>query len=244
MIPPIGERYRTLSQHAYDVILEAILDGRIRSNQRLVLDELATQLRVSQTPVRDALARLASEGLVEMTGRRGFRVTVVTPEDLANLYDLGLMCELYAMDKGLARLTTALMAEIERLAEESARIDGVVHNEDRSSFIRVDREFHSRIVSIGENPKLVDLYLRLNMAVQVTRVGSRRITPLEQRRANAPEHMAIVAALKNRDASAAKEAIRAHSEKGLRRGLARIQEELQPSEPALASSNTAAVLPS
>ncbi len=224
-VAPVGERYRTLGQHIYDEVLTAILDGRIKSRQRLVLDDLAAQLKVSQTPVRDALARLAAEGVVENSGRRGFRVTALSAEDLTNLYDLGLMCELHAIEKGLANLTPRVLEQLERLANETARSGDPAAAPDRLSFLRADRRFHCAIVELAGNVKLTELFDRLNASIHITRVGIRRVTPEEQRAVNGPEHLAIVEALKSGDLRAVKEALRAHSLQGLRRGLARLEEE-------------------
>lgn len=71
---PIGRGDLTLADVAYQRISEALFSGDLEPGSRLVMDQLAEQLDISRTPVRDALARLQREGLIEPTGRRGFVV--------------------------------------------------------------------------------------------------------------------------------------------------------------------------
>src|SRR5207244_5634714 len=70
VVAPVGDRFRYLDHYVYDALLEAIVQGRLALGTRLVLDDLADQLKVSRTPIRDALRRLASEGLVHRSGRQ------------------------------------------------------------------------------------------------------------------------------------------------------------------------------
>src|SRR4051812_37861160 len=71
VVAPVGVRFRHLDHHVYGELLNAIIDGRLAPGTRLVLDDLADQLKVSRTPIRDALGRLSSEGLVRRVGRQG-----------------------------------------------------------------------------------------------------------------------------------------------------------------------------
>ncbi len=59
-VPPVGQEFRNLGEQVYRALVEAIVQWRIKPGQRLVLEELASQLKVSRTPVRDALSRLAT----------------------------------------------------------------------------------------------------------------------------------------------------------------------------------------
>ena len=120
VIPPVGAEYKSLSEQVYGALLQAIVDRRIRPGERLVLDDLAAQSKVSRTPIRDALSRLAAEGLVQPYGRRGFCVTALSVDDMDNLYDLRLMCELYAVEKGIDTLSPQVLSRVETLAEECA----------------------------------------------------------------------------------------------------------------------------
>ena len=83
----------------------------------LVLDDLARQLQVSRTPVRVALTRLVGEGLVQPAGRMGYQVVQQTPEALRNLYDVRLMCESFAVERGIENVTPEFLQQLDRWFE-------------------------------------------------------------------------------------------------------------------------------
>ena len=169
VVPPVGEGFRFLDGYVYDALLEAIVQRRLLPGDRLVLDDLAEQLKVSRTPVRDALSRLASEGLVARLGRRGFTITALSPEELAELYDLRLMCELYAVEKGMKDATSALLTEMTDAVEECVRFH---ESGNRLAAMLSDREFHRLLVTLGRNERLTELVGRLNIHIQTLRAGA------------------------------------------------------------------------
>ena len=85
---PIRREASSLADVAYRRISEALLTGQIPPGQRLVMDQLAEELHISRTPVRDALLRLQRENLIEPTGKRGFVVRVMTADDAVYLLSL------------------------------------------------------------------------------------------------------------------------------------------------------------
>ncbi|MHB1134430.1 MAG: GntR family transcriptional regulator [Chloroflexota bacterium] len=228
LLRPVGPGFRNLSQHVYDVVLAAILDGRFVPGQRLGYDALAAQLQVSPTPVRDAIYRLEAEGFVEPEGRRGFRVTVLSADDLAHLFDLRLMCELHAVERALAHLTPEALAQIEALAQATVSPDPAEGTAARLAFVRKDREFHVAIVALAGNPRLVEMFVRLNTHTQVLRLSTNSAGRM--RATNGPEHVAIAAALATGDAAAVQRAMRLHATNGLQRALASLEPHARRSE--------------
>lgn len=219
LFPPLRLDQRTLSEQVYRLLLEAIVERRFKPGERLLLDELADQLKVSRTPVRDALARLAAEGLVEPLDRRGVRVAVLSADDLGQLYDLRLMCELYGVEKGLANLTDPLLGQMEAAEAECRRLHGSPDPSLRLATYLKDEELHRAIVGLARNPRLEDFYRRLNLSVQALRVGPTPIPPDQMQAVSHREHTAILAALRDRDLIRAKEAIRVHVTGALERTL-------------------------
>lgn len=84
---PIERDVETLADLAYRRLSEALLTGQIPAGQRLVMDQLASELGISRTPVRDALLRLERENLIEPTGKRGYIVRAVAVEDVRHIYE-------------------------------------------------------------------------------------------------------------------------------------------------------------
>ena len=105
---------RNASVAATELIREAILDGRLEPGQRLKEEELARQLGISRTPVREALLMLQVEGQVVATPNRGAVVRVHTADDLDDLYHLRALLEGHAARRAGARITEARGASAAR----------------------------------------------------------------------------------------------------------------------------------
>src|SRR5437867_1687707 len=96
---------RNASVAATELIREAIVDGRLEPGQRLKEEELARELGISRTPIREALLMLQAEGLVDAVPNRGAMVRVHTPEDLDDLYQLRALLEGYAARRAALRIS-------------------------------------------------------------------------------------------------------------------------------------------
>ncbi len=220
-LPEEGIDFHRLSEQVYTTLLQAIADHQIRPGERLVLDDLAARLKVSRTPIRDALSRLAAEGLVKPNGRRGFYMTSLSAQELTHLYDLRLMCELHAVEKGAATVPDGLLAKMRAAADEFARLTSCG---DPDPTVRVlytlrDRELHQLIVDMAQNPHLTEFFKRLSIHIHSLRAGLGPDAP-NVPGANRSEHAAILEALQRRDREAAKEAARVHLQNAEKRALA------------------------
>ncbi len=220
--------FRRLSEQVYTTLLQAIADHQIKPGERLVLDDLAAQLKVSRTPIRDALSRLAAEGLVQPNGRRGFSMTSLSARDLTHLYDLRLMCELHAVERGAATASDETLEKMQTAADEFARLSSSAGSDPtiRVLYTLRDREFHQLIVGLGQNPNLTDFFERLSIHIHSLRAGLGPDGP-NVPIANRAEHGAILQALRRRDTAAAKEATRIHLQNAEKRALAALQLEQQ-----------------
>lgn len=84
----------------------AIREGVLVPGQRLTQSDIAAQLGVSRIPLRDALRRLEVESLVQIDGHKGARVTVLTPKDVADIYEMRILLEAICMEHAVNNLTT------------------------------------------------------------------------------------------------------------------------------------------
>ena len=210
VLPALRESATTLSDQVYSALLAAIVEQRLRPGARLTLDDLAAQLKVSRTPVRDAVARLAMEGLVQPSGRRGFSVTVLGVDALAELFDLRLMCELFAVETGLGRLTPTLLERLESLARVCLMLNRSEDTTDIIALALKDKALHQLIVGLAGNRRLNEFYEHLSIHVQTYRVRSPLLRGPAVEPAFLNEHGAIIDALRGGQVEAAKAAIRAH----------------------------------
>ena len=94
---------RTIWEQAYAILRAQILDGRLATGTLLNLRDLADQLAVSVTPIRDAVLRLVAEGLIEDAGSHEFRVTQLSEEEIKQTLDLRILLEVYALEQSAPR---------------------------------------------------------------------------------------------------------------------------------------------
>ncbi len=224
LAPPIRDDFRRLSEHVYTIILQAIADHRIRPGERLVLDEIAAQLNVSRTPIRDALSRLVAEGLVQPRGRRGLYMTSLSAEELANLFELRRMCELFAVEKGTTTASDEIIDKMQAAADEFVRLANSEDPAARVSYTLQDRELHRLLVSLGRNPALSELFERLSIHTHSLRAGLGPGAPAIPK-ANQIEHAEILKALRRRDTTATVEATRTHLINAETRAVAALESE-------------------
>ncbi len=217
-MPSIGAEFRSITEQVYTALLEAITERRFPPGQRLVLDDLAAHLGVSRTPIRAALTRLAAEGLVQAAGRTGVRVTQVSPEELMDLYDVRLMCESFAIERGIENVTPELLRELDEVIITPGRA-GLAGPKQRLAQVLRDKLFHERIVGLAKNRALAETYQRLNIHVHGLRVGPLPVPPGEAVAADNSEHAAIIAALRRKDVAAAQEALKAHISSTAKRAI-------------------------
>jgi DNA-binding GntR family transcriptional regulator len=146
--PPLA---RSASAAASDVIREAIIDGRLVPGQRLKEEELARELGMSRTPVREALLLLQSEGLIESVPRRGATVRSYAVDDLDDMYQLRAVLEGYAARRAATRIARDDLA---RLEESCARFDRLRAEDDLRDLVKENLFFHNVILEAAGSGRL------------------------------------------------------------------------------------------
>jgi DNA-binding GntR family transcriptional regulator len=178
---------------AYQRIRSMVIEGEIPPGARLGQVELAEQLGISRTPVREALRRLTGEGLAEFVPNRGFRAA--NPGLDAVLHRLEVRS---LLEPGIARLAAArrshgdlirLMETIEREAAAETRVEA--HD--------ASREFHLLLAGATGNPELVSVLASLWIVEIGRRLLAARATSAEWRMADVAEHRAIATAVGAQD---------------------------------------------
>jgi len=150
-----------LNDFVYEAIKESILRQEFAPNQRLDINDLSLQLGVSATPLKDAISRLAAEGLVEIIPRRGTYVTSLKPDEIAETFDVRKALEVFAVQLCLER---AFDSDLQEIANLVSRLDELAGTEDKNSiyqeFVDLDRIMHRRIVELAQNQRLLAAYDR------------------------------------------------------------------------------------
>ena len=196
------------SERAVDALREHILRGDFPAGARLGEVELAERLGVSRTPVREALARLAAEGLVEIAPNRGARVASWTVAELESVFDLRAALEPRLTALAVPNATPADIDVLDELATEMVRVGSPAPDQDLDALVPLNRRFHSRLVTMAGHPAMA---LALAGAVQTPIVlrNFHTYDPASLRRSLA-HHVEIVAALRAGDPAWAAAVMTAH----------------------------------
>jgi DNA-binding GntR family transcriptional regulator len=200
--------YIDLTEQTYRVLKDKILRGELQSGTQISVPSTAVALGVSRTPVNDALKRLANDGLVEIVPRQGTFVTELTARDVAEIFDMRLMIELHAAEAifQMGMVDRALEAvQAHMISMEQA----VVGNDfqDHVAFSTHDQEFHTALITLTGNNRLIRTYIQLHSNTHGARVHYLANGDAQETQA---EHHAIVAAFENNDLAAAKQALHTH----------------------------------
>ncbi len=142
------------SERAVGAVRELILHGDLAAGARLGETELAERLGVSRTPVREALTRLAAEGLVEIIPNRGARVSSWTVAELEEVFDLRAALEPRLTALAVPRASDGDIDELQALAEEMLATGDPGPGQDLDAIVPLNRAFHARLVALADHPAM------------------------------------------------------------------------------------------
>jgi DNA-binding GntR family transcriptional regulator len=197
---------RNASSAATELIRQAIIDGRLPPGRRLKEEELARELGISRTPVREALLMLQAEGLVDAAPNRGAAVRSHSVEDLDDLYQLRAVLEGYSTRRAATRLSDE---EIVSLRESCKRFDALLDDgDDMSELVKENLFFHQTILDGSGSGRLTAM---VRQVIELPLVYRSYVwySP-EQQRISAHYHVQITRALEARDAERAELVMKEH----------------------------------
>jgi len=155
---------RQRSGHVYEVVLDAILHGRIAPGSRLLIDEIAKALGVSITPVRDALYRLEGEGLVVRYPYQGWSVRAVSELEIRQLYEVRAGLEGFAAYLAASRIDAQNCERLRSIVREGA---AALERGALEAYQRNNDEFHRVMVAAADNELLVNTMQQIMLQMQV-----------------------------------------------------------------------------
>ena len=208
---------QTLVDSVYETLLEAILSGKIASGTDLNEVSLARELGVSRTPVHEALAWLAADELIELSGSRA-RVRRMTAQEVADLYDVRQLLECAAVERAAARIEETVLQQLRTETQELARTKDDADWPARA--IEFDIRFHDVVAEASGNARLRAEIKRYRLLVRAfCRITGGHVKNLQN---SFQEHLTILSALEKRDAKAARKAMAAHIERRVKVVLAEV----------------------
>jgi len=147
--------HKPLKEEVYDALHRQIIAGKYKPGDWLRQEDIATQMGVSMTPVREALDLLVSTGLAERVPYRGVRVREMSVKDIADAYGLRLILEALAAREAALHITPEQISGLEKIMTEMKRH---VKLNEMPKERELSREFHSLIAEASGNNLLIKLY--------------------------------------------------------------------------------------
>lgn len=218
-------RRPTLAQQAYEELQAQIVSGQLQAGQRLLPEELASRLSISQTPVKEALALLERDGLVVGSVRRASMVRRFSAADIVEIYDARILLEVNAATVGLRgkRVTAEFIARLETNFAEHMRHAEQRTREALAEAIRLDREFHAALLSLGASRLLAGWHRTILQQTQTLHCYSLHTYRVAETRI---EHAAIIEALRGGRRAAVARTLRVHLLASRNEMLSRAPEDL------------------
>ncbi len=146
-----GRRRGTAHVYVRETLRQDILNGTLPGGTRLAQTDIANQLGVSTTPVREALRDLASEGLVTIDPHRGGFVMEMTRDDVVEIYEIRYQLEPMALRLAFPRITDEIVERLDQLNEEMSATSHL------ATWVELNRDFHMSIYAVLERPRLLSI---------------------------------------------------------------------------------------
>ncbi len=199
------QNHRPLRELVYEELKHRILVGEINPGTRMMEVDLANDLGVSRTPIREAIRNLEKEGLVTIEPRRGAYASRMETKDVIDILQVRQEMEGFAAALAAARMTPA---QKEKLEGVNAEYTKAVETGVTADMVRLDSDFHRIIVEVCDNPVLLRMITQLQE--MVLRFRYLYYEDQERAKEQPAAHQFIIDALASGDAETARKAARDH----------------------------------
>jgi len=201
------ESYRPLRELVLDAIRGAIMNGTLQPRERLMEIQMAEELGVSRTPIREALRKLELEGFIVMVPRKGAYVSDLSFKDIADVFEIRAALEGLAAGLAAERITEEELERMERLLVEKQE---AITQDDIGKLVEVDTKFHELMYQASRNVRLGSIISNLREQIQRFRLTS--LSYPGRNKLSLEEHKKIVEAIQARDYQLARQLATEHIE--------------------------------
>lgn len=218
------DSYKPLRELVCETIRQAIITGIFSPGERLMEIQLADEMGVSRTPVREAIRKLEQEGFVVMIPRRGTYVADISIKDIAEIYEIRTSLDMLAAGLAAERITPEELANMNRYLVEISKAANIM---DMDKIVELDTAFHDVLYTASRNERLHGIIY--NLRDQLTSIRGRSMSYPGRMSETMDEHRALVDSIAARDVERAQRAARIHmenAERTLMRSLAEAKKDL------------------
>jgi DNA-binding GntR family transcriptional regulator len=219
LVPIKLDNYKPLREMVFESLREAIILGRLKPGERLMEIQLAEEMGVSRTPVREAIRKLELEGFVVMVPRKGAYVAGISVKDIVDVFEVRAALEGLAAGLAAERITSDEMDHLER----SLLKINVSSGDDIDAVVEGDVSFHDIIYTASRNQRLVQIITQLQEHLLRFRMTS--LSQPGRTKVALDEHKAIVEAICDRNVELAQTLAREHIENAEQSLLNALREE-------------------
>ncbi|MEG6617164.1 GntR family transcriptional regulator [Peptococcaceae bacterium 1198_IL3148] len=219
LVPIKLDNYKPLREIVFETLRDAIITGKLRPGERLMEIQLAEEMGVSRTPVREAIRKLELEDFVVMVPRKGAYVAGVSLKDIADVFEVRAALEGLAASLAAERITDE---ELDMMERSIVSINEVSQGENIDKVVESDIDFHDLLYRAARNEKLISIITNLKEQLQRFRATSLAVTG--RTKIAVEEHKQIVEALSERNAELARELAQQHIENAENVFLASLEE--------------------
>jgi DNA-binding GntR family transcriptional regulator len=195
----------SLGDDAYEWLIAAITSFRIPTNSQISENKLAAELGVSRTPVREALMRLETEGLVKRGDAGRFVVAMLTAKDVDEAIDLMILCDTYMFQRAAKNIDNAGAIALQESAKNMANC---AKSGDRDGWMKYDKIFHETIMRAANNDMIAEVSRVTRRKIQ--RFWARSISGARDLITCSEEHVEIADAIVGKDMPGIKRTVDDH----------------------------------
>lgn len=207
LVPIRLDNYKPLRELVFESLREAIIQGKLGPGERLMEIQLAEEMGVSRTPVREAIRKLELEGLVVMIPRKGAYVAGLSLKDIADVFEIRRALEGLAAELASERATDE---ELEQMERYLVKISEEIEVGDVDKVVETDTGFHSLLYKASRNERLTQIISNLREQIQRSRTTS--LSYPGRMKIAVEEHRKIVEAVSARDGELARKLAHEHIE--------------------------------
>lgn len=209
-----------MKQEVYNYLLQGIMNGQLKPGQQLEEKEISESLGVSRTPLREAINRLAQEGIVVEIPYRGNFVRKFTRREVIDLYEVRRTLEMMAIRQAVQRMTAEEAEEIANIVLQTASAQ---ENGDMEAYGRLDAEFHTKIANYSGNRMLIQLLSSMSAQINIVRHMANSSDKIAKKAQFDREH--IMEAITKRDPEAAARFMEEHISHVMEEVVSRLNEQ-------------------
>lgn len=199
------DNYQPLRETVCEALRNAIKRGILEPGERLMEVQLAEELGISRTPVREAIRKLEQEGYVIMMPRRGTYVSSVSVKDIKEIFEIRSALETLSAELATMRIEPE---ELEKLRTLLSEIEGHIQRKDIDKIVATDIEFHGLLYQVSRNERLVAIIS--NLMEQLARFRTLSMSYPGRLQETLAEHREMVEAIAAGDVDAARDAAERH----------------------------------